>query len=46
MTEKEGRLSLDDLDPEEALRALLAVDPEAPAVDDDQGEAEAEAPTE
>ena len=40
MTEKQDRLSLDGLDPEEALRALLAVDPEASPVEDDQDEDE------
>lgn len=29
------RVSLHGLDPEEALRALLAVDPDAPPVDED-----------
>lgn len=32
------RVSLEGLDPEAALRALMAVDPDAPPVDDSQDE--------
>ncbi|MDQ3690834.1 MAG: hypothetical protein M3406_12545 [Chloroflexota bacterium] len=38
-----NRVSLEGLDPEEALRALLAVDPESEPVDD-QGERPEEPP--
>lgn len=38
----EGRVSLEGLDPEAALRALMAVDPDSPPVDDDQDEPKSE----